>query len=163
MNSINTLLTFLMIVIAAYFNYMIFNILFTVFKIKKNDKTLQHCLNTGGVAFYIILTILYIFIFFGSIVLAIIAATRGQDSVYLNAMVANSLFAILYSFQIANIVFVGKKQMLVGRLLIDYRKMKKVDLNYRKEMSFVYSQKTFKFPTRFVDVAKLRRSISRRS
>ena len=65
--------------------------------------------------------------------------------------------------QLANVVVLGKKHMLIGRLLVDYRKMKKIDLNSKREMTFVYAQKSFRFSTRFVDIKKLREAIARKA
>ena len=65
--------------------------------------------------------------------------------------------------QIANLVLVGRKNMLVGRLLIDYRKMKKINFNTNNEITFVFAQKNFRFSTRWVDKQLLRKSVTGRS
>jgi hypothetical protein len=65
--------------------------------------------------------------------------------------------------QIANLVLVGRKNMLVGRLLIDYRKMKKINFNTNNEITFVFAQKNFRFSTRWVDKQLLRKAVTGRS
>lgn len=163
MKTFYQVMTFLMILIALYFSYMIVNVFYTIFKQKRSDHSMQFCLTPAGKAFYIIMTIIWIVLLIGCIAVAIIAASADRPVVYLNAMVVLALYTIVYSFQVANITLVGRKSLLVGRMSIDYRKMKKVDLNYHNELSFVYSQKSFKFSTRWVDVPLLRKSVYRRS
>ena len=62
---------------------------------------------------------------------------------------------------LSSIVLVGKKNMMVGRMMIDYRKLKKVNYSYENKMSFVYAQHEYNFSTRFVDLTELRKRISR--
>lgn len=163
MESFYQFLTFLMILVAIYFTYMIINVYVTILKAKKRDNSLTFALTNTGKIFYICGSILHVIILIGGIAIAVIYAMKGKPVVYLNAITVIALYSLIYSFQVANITLVGRKSMLVGRMSIDYRKMKKVDLNYHHELSFVYAQKSFKFSTRFVDVPVLRRAISRRS
>ena len=163
MDSFYQFMTLLMIIIAAYFTYMIINVYVTIYKTKKRDHSLKFALTNAGKVFYIVGSILHIVILIGCTILAILFAMKGKAVYYLNAVTVIALYSLIYSFQVANITLVGQKSMLVGRMLVDYQKMKKVDLNYHHELSFVYSQKSFKFSTRFVDIPVLRRAISRRS
>ena len=162
MRAFYPVLATLMVIVTAYFTYMIINVLVTMIKAKRKDHSLKICLTTAGKAFYIIITILYILLVIGGAAFGIHSALNGSN-LYLNGISTVALASLLYAFQIANIVLVGKKNVLIGRLLVVYRKMKKIDLNNRREMTFVYAQKSFSFSTRWVDIALLRRSISRRS
>lgn len=156
-------MTFLMILVTLYFSYMIVNVFYTIFKQKRLDHSMQFCLTPIGKVFYIVMTIIWIILLIGCIGVACIYAIADKPVVYLNAMTILALFSVIYSFQVANIALVGRKSLLVGRMIIDYRKMKKVDLNYHNELSFVYAQKNFKFSTRWIDVPLLRKSVYRRS
>ena len=55
---------------------------------------------------------------------------------------------------------IGKKNLMIGRMVIDYRKLKKVNYNYAHKVSFVYAQGEYNFSTRFVDLTLLRKKIS---
>ena len=48
-------LSFVLIIIFLWFTYSIANIIVTFFRCRKQDHSLQLCLNTGGLIFYVIL------------------------------------------------------------------------------------------------------------
>ena len=56
-------LSFVLIIIFLWFTYSIANIIVTFFRCRKQDHSLQLCLNTGGLIFYVILTKNYLFCF----------------------------------------------------------------------------------------------------
>ena len=156
-------LAFLAAVIGIYFVYQIVNILVTIIKETKRDKSLKLCLNTQGKVFYIILTVLFVLLFVGGIVASVWGIIHKQKYFYYNGIPIAAIAALVFASRLANLVFVGRKNMLVGRMQIDYRKMKKVDISYNNEMTFVYSQNNYKVNTRWVDMPTMRRAISRRS
>ena len=59
MRTFYPVLATLMVIVSAYFTYMIINVLVTVIKAKKKDHSLKVCLTTAGKAFYIILSLFY--------------------------------------------------------------------------------------------------------
>ena len=68
---------------------------------------------------------------------------------------------ILFGYSASSLVMIGRKNMMVGRMMIDYRKLKKVNFTYNNKMSFVYAQKDYSFSTRFIDKTELRKIISK--
>lgn len=163
MNQVLIILTFLVGLVGLYFTYMIINVIVTILKSKKRDHSLKFCMSPIGKAFYVGLTVLYFVILIGCI--AFIVSTYNPDKInYIsNALSVWAIYSIIYSMQIANIVLVGKKNMLVGRLLIDYRKMKKINFSTNNELTFVFAQKNFKFSTRWADKLLLRKSVTGRN
>ena len=103
-----SIFSFLLLIIILWFTYTIVNIVVTIFRCKKLDKSLKFCFNTTGKIFYGLLTILYI-----------------------------------VGYSASSLVMIGRKNMMVGRMMIDYRKLKKVNFTYNNKMSFVYAQKDY--------------------
>ena len=159
MDQVLIILAFLVGLVGLYFTYMIVNVVVTIIKSKKRDHSLKFCMSPAGKAFYIGLTVLYFVVLFGCIAFAISMYNSNKVNYISNAL---SVWAI-YSMQIANLVLVGRKNMLVGRLLIDYRKMKKINFNTNNEITFVFAQKSFRFSTRWVDKQLLRKAVTGRS
>lgn len=154
-------LSFVLIIIFLWFTYSIANIIVTFFRCRKQDHSLQLCLNTGGLIFYVILTIIYLIAVMGGIIAVIYGIITSRSSFFHNGLNATALLTVVYAYFLSTIVLVGRKNLMVGRMLIDYRKLKKVNFTYNNKVTFVYAQKDYSFPTRFVDKTKLRKMISR--
>jgi len=164
MPSLLIVLTFVVLLIFMYLVYTIANIAVTLIKTRKRDHSMHMCVTTSGRIFYIGLTVGFVLILAGCIASVVYGITHSRHYLFVtNGINVATVAAWIYSFQIANIVLVGKKQMLVGRLLIDYRKMKKVNISNNNELTFVFSQQNYRFNTRWVDIMDLKRAISRRS
>ena len=103
MRTFYPVLATLMVIVTAYFTYMIINVLVTMIKAKRKDHSLKICLTTAGKAFYIIITILYILLVIGGAAFGIHSALNGSN-LYLNGISTVALASLLYAFQIANIV-----------------------------------------------------------
>lgn len=154
------LLYFALIAITLWFTYSIVNIVVTLYKVRKRDNSLTFCLNTKGKVFYGILTGLYVIAFVGGIVATVLGFIWDENMIFINGLNALALSAFVYSYNLSSIVLVGRKNLMVGRMEIDYRKLKKVNYTYNK-MSFVYAQHDYHFSIRFVDVTTLRKKISK--
>lgn len=154
-------ISFLLILILAWFTYTIANIVVTFFRCRKQDHSLQFCFNTAGKIFYIILTILYLVAVVGGVIAIIFGIIQNNISFFRNGLNIAALFTVIYAYFASTIVLVGRKNIMVGRMLIDYRKLKKVNFTYNNKVTFVYVQNDYSFPTRFVDKTKLRKMISR--
>ena len=135
-----TIVSLLLILVILWFSYTIINIFITMYRCKKVDHSLGFCFNTLGKVFYLGLTIAYVLCLVGGIA---------------------AFMSVLYGYMLSSIVLVVKKNMMVGRMMIDYRKLKKVNYSYENKMSFVYAQHEYNFSTRFVDLTELRKRISR--
>ena len=129
MDQVLIILAFLVGLVGLYFTYMIVNVVVTIIKSKKRDHSLKFCMSPAGKAFYIGLTVLYFVVLFGCIAFMISTYNAHKMNYISNALSVWAIYSIIYSMQIANLVLVGRKNMLVGRLLIDYRKMKKINFN----------------------------------
>lgn len=162
MDIIANVLTFIVILIGLYFTYQLINLFVTIKRARKEDSSLQFCLTTVGKAFYIGITVLALIVIGITIYVLIYGIKHDNVTIFRNCIAVIALTFIVYTMQMINIVLVGKKNMMVGRMLIDYRKMKKVDITYGNEMTFIFGQKTYKISTRFVELTTLRKAISRR-
>lgn len=156
-----SIMSFLLIIVLFWFTFSIANIIATIIKCKKLDKSLSFCFNTLGKVFYSILTVLYLGCFIGGLIFLIKGLIIDDMNLFRNGLNAAAFMSVVYGYFLSSIVLVGRKNLLVGRLLIDYRKLKKVNFTYQNKMSFVYAQQDYSFSTRFVDKTTLRKKISR--
>lgn len=158
MDSLLIILPVLVAIALIWFTYTNINYGVTVFRYTRKDKSLKLCLNTIGKAIYAILTIVYIIGLIGGLVF--IALNFGKDDSYtvLNVITILSI-AIGYLYQ--QVIFVGSKQMLIGRILLDYRKIKRVSFPKRTKMSFAYGMKTFQTSVRFCDDSLLKKATNK--
>lgn len=153
--------SFLLIIVIIWFTYTIANIIVTMVRCKKTDPSLSFCFNKIGKIFYIGLTITYVIVFIGGLGFLVYGLIINDMSVYRNGLNAAAFISVVYGYLLSSIVLVGKKNMMVGRMMIDYRKLKKVNYTYENKMSFVYAQHDYNFSTRFVDKTELRKRISK--
>lgn len=154
-------LSLIILVILLWFTFTILNIIVTGYKCRKLDHTLSFCFNTAGKIVYSLATIVYLLGFFGGIGFMVYGIVNGSDAMFRNALNVAAFVSVVYGYLLSSIVMVGKKNLMVGRMLIDYRKLKKVNYTYTNKMSFVYAQQDYSFSTRFVDKSVLRKAISR--
>ena len=153
-------LSFLMLLVIVYFTYTIANILVTIFRTKKLDSSLNFCFNTTGKIFYGALTTLYVAAVIGSIYFIIAGLFGNNYHWYANAVNVWAFMSVVFSYFLASLVLIGKKNLMIGRMVVDYRKLKKVNYSYEHKVSFVYAQSEYSFSTRFVDLTLLRKKIS---
>lgn len=158
---LTSIFTFLMVVIIAWFTYTIINIYVTIFRCRKLDHSLKPCLNSKGKFFFSAMTILYIICFIGGLGVCIFGLLCNKSTLFNGGLNVAAFMSVLYAYIISSIVLIGRKNMMVGRMQIDYRKLKKVNFTYNNKMSFVYAQKDYSFSTRFVDITQLRKVISK--
>lgn len=156
-----SIFSFLLLIVILWFTYTIVNIFVTICRCKKQDNSLKFCFNTQGKVFYTILTILYVAAVIGGIAAIVYGLMNDNISFYRNGINVFAFMSVVYGYSISSIVMVGRKNIMVGRMLIDYRKLKKVNYTYTNKMSFVYAQKDYSFSTRFVDKSALRKAISK--
>lgn len=151
----------LLLIILIWFTYSTVNIFVTFIRCRKLDNSLQLCLNTLGKFYYAIITIIYILGFFGGIYAMITGLFSNNLGTYRLGLNISAFVSVVFGYSLSSIVLVGRKNMMVGRMMIDYRKLKKVNYTYENKMSFVYAQHDYNFSTRFVDKNKLRKVISK--
>lgn len=159
---IQSILSGLLFIILIWFTYTIANIYVTMFKCHKLDHSLKPCLNTVGKALYIGLTLLYLVGFIGGVAAFIYGLVTSQSVFYVNGLNIAAFVSVIYGYYCSTLVLLGRKNMMVGRMMIDYRKIKKANFSYGRKMTFVYAQKDYSFSTRFVDTTQLKQAISRK-
>ena len=158
--TIGQTLSFLMLLVILYFTYTIANILVTVFRTKKLDTSLTFCFNKVGKIIYVASTALYVVTVIASIYFIIVGLMKGNYSWYVYAVNAWAFMSVVFAYLLSSIVLIGRKNLMIGRMVVDYRKLKKVNYSYNHKVSFVYSQAEYSFSTRFVDLTLLRKKIS---
>lgn len=158
---ISAVLSILLLVIFAWFTYTIINIFVTFMRCKKQDHSLRFCFNTGGKIFYIVLFMIYLVGVIGGLIAVIYGFINNQLSFFHNGLNVAAFVTVLFAYFASTIVLVGRKNLMVGRMLIDYRKLKKVNFTYNNKVTFVYAQKDYSFPTRFINKTELRKIISK--
>ena len=162
MSQFYTISLFLLLLVFIYFTYQIMTLLVTMLKQRKKEGAMEFCLSSTGKYAYIGMIVGYVVAWAIFIWTCIVGWQLDSLQWINNGLSVLTIYTLIFSMQLANIILLGKKHMLIGRLLVDYRKMKKVDLNSKREMTFVYAQKTFRFSTRFIDIKKLRATIARK-
>jgi hypothetical protein len=154
-------LTFIMFIILAWFSFMTANIAVTIFRQKKRDKSMKFCFNRGGGIFFIIFTIIFVVGYIGGFIAMIISFNTDNLIMLRIAINLLALLTFLYSLAISNVILLGSKEMMIGRMLIDYRKMKKISYGLNGKVTFIYSQKEYTFTTQFTDLQEIRRTLKK--
>lgn len=161
MGDLKYLLPILVAVVLAWFTYLIVNFVATIIKTKKKDETMICGVNTQGKVFYGIFTIIYLVMFVYCIYYMISHLLSGDvDSVYL-PLNALTIYSIAFYFIIQWIIYFGQRQVLIGRVLFDYRKIKRVSYPKKSKLRFTYGQKTLETNIRFIDDSILKKSLQR--
>lgn len=161
MDIITSVLPFLVFLALLWFTYTNISLAITMYRAKKGDNTLSWCLNSTGKYFYIGLTICYTAIFIGCVVLMVLALVNNKiDNLYtpLNAL---TLITIAIGFLYQQIIMVGHRQMLIGKIKLDYRKIKRVSYPKAKKLRFVYGQRTYETSLRFIDDFQLKKALQK--
>lgn len=151
----------LVFIVLVWFTYLIVNFFATIIKTKKKDKTMVCGLNTKGKIFYVVLSILYLLVFIGALYFLITGYLKnGIDSIYLPLNIL-TIFSILYNFLLQYIIYFGQRQILIGRVIFDYRKIKRVTYPKATKLRFAYGQRTLETNIRFIDESLLKKALQR--
>ena len=148
-----SIFSFLLLIVILWFTYTTANIFVTIYRCKKLDHSLSFCFNTTGKIVYSLLLIVYVVGFIGGIIAMIYGLLNDSINFYRNGLNIAAFVSVVFAY--------FGSTMMVGRMMIDYRKLKKVNFTYNNKMSFVYAQKDYSFSTRFVDKTQLRKIISK--
>lgn len=162
MESILVVLPFIVFLALLWFTYVNISFGVTIFRSKKEDQTLESCLSTTGKYFYIGLLIVYIGSSLACIYLIITSILDGVSinvySLYLNIM---TIIAIGSTFLLQQIIYVGHRQLLIGKVKFDYRKIKRVSFPKTTKLSFIYGQKQYQTSLRFIDDFKIKKALQK--
>ena len=161
MGDLKYLLTILVAAILVWFTYLIVNFVATIIKTKKKDETMICGVSKQGKVFYGILTVIYLVMFVYCIYYMISHLLSGDvDSVYL-PLNALTIYSIAFYFTIQWIIYFGQRQVLIGRVIFDYRKIKRVSYPKKSKLRFTYGQKVLETNIRFIDDSILKKSLQR--
>ena len=161
MGDLKYLVPILVAAVLVWFTYLIVNFVATIIKTKKKDETMICGVSKQGKVFYGILTVIYLVMFVYCIYYMISHLLSGDvDSVYL-PLNALTIYSFVFYLMIQWIIFFGQKQVLIGRVLFDYRKIKRVTYPKKTKLRFTYGQKTLETYIRFIDDSILKKSLQR--
>ena len=146
MGDLKYLLPILVAVILVWITYLVINFVATIIKTKKKDDTMVCGLNMQGKIFYAIIIVIYLVMLVYSVYLPLNAFT---------------IYSFVFYLMIQWIIFFGQKQVLIGRVLFDYRKIKRVTYPKKTKLRFTYGQKTLETYIRFIDDSILKKSLQR--
>ena len=156
MGDLKYLLPILVAVILVWITYLVINFVATIIKTKKKDDTMVCGLNMQGKIFYAIIIVIYLVMLVYCIYYMITHLLSGD--VPLNAL---TIYSFVFYLMIQWIIFFGQKQVLIGRVLFDYRKIKRVTYPKKTKLRFTYGQKTLETYIRFIDDSILKKSLQR--
>lgn len=161
MGDLKYLVPILVAVVLVWFTYLIVNFVATIIKAKKKDETMICGVSKQGKVFYGILTVIYLVMFVYCIYYMISHLLNGDvDSVYL-PLNALTIYSIAFYFTIQWIIYFGQRQVLIGRVIFDYRKIKRVSYPKKSKLRFTYGQKVLETNIRFIDDSILKKSLQR--
>ena len=72
-----------------------------------------------------------------------------------------TIVTLAVSILLQQIIYVGHRQMMIGKIKLDYRKIKRVTYPKAKKLRFVYGQKSFETSLRFIDDFKLKKALQK--
>lgn len=161
MGDLKYLVPILVAAVLVWFTYLIVNFVATIIKTKKKDETMICGVSKQGKVFYGILTVIYLVMFVYCIYYMISHLLSGDvDSVYL-PLNALTIYSIAFYFTIQWIIYFGQRQVLIGRVIFDYRKIKRVSYPKKSKLRFTYGQKVLETNIRFIDDSILKKSLQR--
>lgn len=158
MKSLLLIFPFLVFLFFLWTNYQIISLIVTYIRLPKNHY--HFCLTLSGKIVYIVTSICYVLAFIGSIAWMVYYIGIKNDLNYglwaLNFIV---ILGIAYNYATHRLILVGKKDMFVGRALLDYRKIKRVSFPRDKRLKFTYGQKDYITGLSFIDKTELKKYI----
>lgn len=155
------LLPIIVACILVWFTYLIVNYVATVIKTKKKDDTMVCGVSSTGKVFYGIITVIYLVSFIYTMYYIITNLLAGNaDNIYLPLNIL-TIGSFVYYYALQLIIFFGQRQVLIGRVLFDYRKIKRVTYPKARKLRFTYGQKTLETNTTFIDDSLLKKSLQR--
>jgi len=114
-----------------------------------------------GKVFYGVLIVIYLVMFVYCVYFMITHLLSGDvDSVYLPLNIL-TIYSFVFYLMIQWIIYFGHRQVLIGRVLFDYRKIKRVTYPKKTKLRFTYGQKTLETYIRFIDDSILKKSLQR--
>lgn len=161
MNSILNFLPFLVFLVLLWFTYVNISYGITLYQSIKEDHTLSSCLTNTGKYFYLILLFIYLCTIIACISLIVIDLINGKISKIYGPLNLLTIITLIVSVLFQQIIFVGHRQMMIGKLKLDYRKVKRVTFPKNNKLRFIYGQRTFETSIRLIDDFKLKKALQK--
>lgn len=161
MDTIFSVFPFLVLFILLWFYYTSISLALSVRKFLKEDSTLESCLSTTGKYVYIGIIVIYIVVSIVGITTMFIAYTNKNNDLLLYVLNGLTLTAFGCSYLLQQIIFVGHRQMLIGKIRLDYRKIKRATFPKASKLYFVYGQKNYQTSLWFIDQSKLKKALQK--
>lgn len=161
MNTIYHLLPFLVMLILFWFTYINISYGIKIRKLLHEDRTLSSCLSDTGKYFYTTVLIIYIVALIIFIITLILSVISGRLDTILTALNIFTILTLISCILFQQIIFVGHRQIIIGKIQLDYRKIKRVTFPKRNKLRFIYGQRTFETSLRFIDDFKLKKALQK--
>lgn len=145
----------------SWVTFVTLSLFFSIRKAKKTDKTLELALSKNGKIFYGVMLTIQAILFIVSCYFFVTYLSVGNiesASLFLNIL---TVFSIGSCYLLNQIIYVGNRQMMIGKVILDYRKVKRVVFDHDKVLRFTYGQRTYQTSLRFVDRDIMKRSLIR--
>lgn len=155
------ILPFLVFVALLWFTYINISYGVKMYWVTKEDHTLTSCLSDFGKYFYNILLIIYIGVFIICSSLMILSVVNNNLNRAYTPLNILTIITLVVSVLLQQIIYVGHRQMMIGKIKLDYRKIKRVTYPNTKKLRFVYGQRTFETSLRFIDDFKLKKALQK--
>lgn len=161
MEAIFGVLPFIVFLALLWLLYVNISFIVTIIRAKKADSTLRSCLSTMGKYFYLGLIIIYIIALAVSVYIMILATSNPtSDSLYL-ALNIITILSLLVSYLGQQIIYIGHRQILIGKVKFDYRKIKRVTFPKPTKLRFTYGQKELQTSLWFIDTFELKKALQK--
>lgn len=161
MEIISNVLPFLVFLALLWFTYTNVSFIVTAFRARKSDSTLKLCLSNVGKYFYIALTVCYVAILIVCIVFMVLALLNNKITDLYTPLNVVTITTMLTVYLYQQIIMVGHRQMMIGKIKLDYRKIKRVTYPKSKKLRFVYGQRTYETSLRFIDDFQLKKALQK--
>lgn len=158
----NQVVPIIILLILIYFSLVVWSCVIGTIKQRKQDSSLEPCMSKTGNIIYGIAAVFYIILWIFSIYNLILYITNGIDVFRsLNAFNGITIYTMIFAMFIQDYIHVGRKKLIMGNRLFEYRRMKKVTYPKKYKATFIYGQKEYTFSTRFVDMTKLKKHLTK--
>jgi len=159
---ISNILPWVLFCCLLYFTLILFNFVFAIIQAKRKDATLVLCISKKGK----LLAALEIIIYVVALVICIILFINNYRlnsnlTVAITTFNPLTVYTLLFAMHIQDIIFVGKKNILIGNKMYEYRRMKKVVFPKKNQLKFVYGQQEVKVSLMFTNITELKKRLTK--
>ncbi len=155
-----SILPILVTIVFCWLFFVNISLIFSFRKHKQKDKTLTLCINQKGLIFYCILGIIYIGICTIGVFFAIININSDLATT-LAILNISTIATIGVTYFFGQITYIGSRQMIIGKAVLDYRKIKRVTYPKESKVRFIYGQKSYETSLRFLDESRVKQALQR--